>query len=277
MVASVKKEKKKKKRDRQAFLANKHDLYQRAVQEPEADTEFMDMVFRKKFGRDPILMREDFCGTGFLSKTWVEEKENRRAIGYDLDEATVQWGIENNLDKLDEDQRSRIELRIGDVLEAPKDPVDIVCAFNFSWWIFKEREQLLGYFKSVRESLGDDGAFVLDIYGGSEAYEEMEEEHEKDGFDYIWDQDKVCGISDHLLCHISFQFPDGSKMKNAFTYDWRRYGMQESQDILKDAGFSTVEAYWEGVDEDGDGDGNFTHETTAENTQAWIAYLVACV
>lgn len=270
-----KNKKKKKKRDRQAFLANKHDLYQKAVQEPEADTEFMEKVFRKKFKRSPILMREDFCGTGFLSATWVSEKEQRRAIGYDLDPDTVQWGIENNLSSLDSDQRSRIELRIADVLDAPDDPVDIVCAMNFSWWIFKKRKQLLEYFRSVRASFPEEGLFVLDMYGGSEAYEELEEEREKEEFNYIWDQEKVCGITDEVLCHISFHFPDGSKMKNAFTYDWRRYGMRETQEILEEAGFSSVEVYWEGTDEDGEGDGEFTLQTEAENTDAWIAYLVA--
>jgi hypothetical protein len=273
-VAGAKKNKKKKP-DRQAFLANKHDLYQRAVQEPEADIEFMEEIFRSKFKRDPILMREDFCGTGFLSATWVQHNPTYRAIGYDLDSDTVNWGVEHNLTKLDSEQRSRVDLRIANVLDAPNDPVDIVCAMNFSWWIFKQRQQLIEYFSSVRESLAGRGLFVLDIYGGKEAYEEMEEEHEKDGFDYIWDQDKICGISDEILCHISFHFPDGSKMKRAFTYDWRRYGMKESQDILMDAGFSSVEVYWEGTDEDGEGDGEFTLERQAENTDAWIAYLVA--
>ena len=267
--------KKKKKRDRQAFLANKHDLYQKAVQEPEADTEFMEKVFRDKFKHTPLVMREDFCGTGFLSATWVAEKKERRAIGYDLDPDTVKWGVENNLSDLDSDQRSRIELRIADVLDAPKEPVDIVCAMNFSWWIFKKRNQLLKYFRSVRSSLLDEGLFVLDMYGGSEAYEEMEEEREKEDFSYIWDQEKVCGITDEVLCHISFHFPDGSKMKKAFTYDWRRYGMRETQEILIDAGFSSVEVYWEGTDEDGEGDGEFTLQTEAENSEAWIAYLVA--
>jgi len=279
VVAEAKKNKKKKnkkkKPDRQAFLANKHDLYQRAVQEPSADNEFMSKLFAQKFQRDAIVMREDFCGTGLLSATWVEEDPKRKAIGYDLDVETVEWGIKNNLAKLDDEQRSRVDLRIADVLDAPKDPVDIICAMNFSWWIFKKRQELLEYFRSVRSSLHPEGLFILDIYGGKEAYEEMEEEHEKDGFDYIWDQDAVCGVSDEILCHISFHFPDGSKMKRAFTYDWRRYGMRESQEILLDAGFSKVEVYWEGVDDEGDGDGEFTLTTRAESTDAWIAYLVA--
>ena len=258
---------------------DRHALYQSAVQEPEADTRFMEEVFVANYDRRPILLREDFCGTGFLSATWVKEKSDRRAIGYDLDEPTVEWGMTHNVAPLTEEEQSRIQLKVADVLEAPLDPIDVVCAMNFSWWIFKKKEQLLDYFRSVRKSLTDEGVFVLDIYGGSEAYIEVEEEHDKelDGKDflYIWDQDKVCGISDEMLCHIHFKFKDGSAMKKAFTYDWRRYGMREAQDLLIDAGFGKVDVYWEGTDKDGDGNGEFTKETHAENTEAWIAYLVA--
>lgn len=270
-----KKNKKKKKRDREAFLANRHEMYQRSVQEPEADTRFFNEVFVKEFGREPEFLREDFCGTGFLSATWVEEKESRRAVGYDLDPDPVEWGKKNNLSKLNDEQRSRVDLRLSNVLDASDEKADVICALNFSWWIFKKRVELLEYFRMARSHLAEDGLFVLDMYGGSEAYEELEEEHEKDGFSYLWDQDKVCGITDEVICHISFHFPDGSKMKNAFTYDWRRYGMRETQEILADAGFSRVDVYWEGTDEDGEGDGEFTCLTEAENTEAWIAYIVA--
>ena len=268
--------KKKKKRDRQAFLANKHDLYQKAVQEPEADTEFMEKVFRDKFKHTPLVMREDFCGTGFLSATWVAEKKERRAIGYDLDPDTVNWGVENNLSDLDSDQRSRIELRIADVLDAPKEPVDIVCAMNFSWWIFKKRNQLLKYFRSVRSSLLDEGLFVLDMYGGSEAYEEMEEEREKEDFSYIWDQEKVCGITDEVLCHISFHFPDGSKIKRAFSYYWRLWTLPELQELLIEAGFQRVLVYWEGTDKKtGEGSGEYLPTEVGEADAGWICYLSA--
>ena len=51
--------------------------------------------------------------------------------------------------------------------------------------------------------------------------------------------------------------------------------MRETQEILVDAGFSRVDVYWEGVDEDDEGDGDFILTTEAENTESWIAYLVA--
>ena len=41
-----------------------------------------------------------------------------------------------------------------------------------------------------------------------------------------------------------------------------------------EAGFSRANAYWEGSDEEGEGDGVFTHQVKAENEEAWIAYVV---
>jgi len=65
-------------------------------------------------------------------------------------------------------------------------------------------------------------------------------------------------------------------MKEAFTYDWRLWGLTELRDILVDAGFSTVDCYWEGTDEDGEsGDGIFTKSETGDSCLSYIAYLVA--
>jgi len=40
-------------------------------------------------------------------------------------------------------------------------------------------------------------------------------------------------------------------------------------------GFSKVTVYWEGEDEDGEGNGIFTPEEQGEADLAWIAYIVA--
>jgi hypothetical protein len=49
----------------------------------------------------------------------------------------------------------------------------------------------------------------------------------------------------------------------------------ELRELLEEAGFATVRVYWEGEDEDGEGDGEFTEEATGEADPAWIAYVVA--
>lgn len=258
--------------------ADRHDLYQRSVQEPEADVAFMRESFQKEFGRDPKTMREDFCGTGFLSCTWVEAENDFQAFGVDLDPDPLQWGEVTNVAKLTEEQKKRVELIEGDALDIMPRKADVLCALNFSWWIFKTRKTLLEYFRAVYENIGEEGLFVLDIYGGPELTQLVEEEQEKDGFNYVWDQDYSDGITNELLTHIHFRFPDGSEMERAFSYDWRWWSIPETREALVDAGFKRAEVYWEGDDEDEDseeGNGEFTLEETAANSEAWIAYIVA--
>ena len=59
----------KKKQQRPQFsaaTADKHDLYQRSVQDPEIEIAFLQRVYRKTFGRTPLSLREDFCGTALF-------------------------------------------------------------------------------------------------------------------------------------------------------------------------------------------------------------------
>ena len=62
-----------------------------------------------------------------------------------------------------------------------------------------------------------------------------------------------------MLCHIHFSFPDGSKIKKAFTYDWRLWTLPEIRELLLEAGFQRATVYWEGTNEETEeGDGEFT-------------------
>ena len=78
-----------------------------------------------------------------------------------------------------------------------------------------------------------------------------------------------------IVCHIHFKFPDGSKIKRAFTYDWRLWTLPELRELLIEAGFAKVRVYWEGDDGDGGGNGEFKEHATGEPDLAWIAYIVA--
>ena len=78
-----------------------------------------------------------------------------------------------------------------------------------------------------------------------------------------------------MACYIHFEKPSGKRMKRAFAYDWRLWTILELREGLSEVGFVTTEVYWEGVDEEsGEGDGIFTLEENAENTESWIAYVV---
>ena len=59
------------------------------------------------------------------------------------------------------------------------------------------------------------------------------------------------------------------------TYDWRIWTLPELTEMLIEAGFKKATVYWEGTDENGEGNGVFTPTTEGEADAGWIAYIVA--
>ena len=258
-----------------AKTADKFVLYQKAVQSPESEVDICDRIYRKQYGQAPTLFREDFCGTALISCEWAKRRRANHAYGVDLHKPTLDYGRKHSLSQLSEEAAARVHLIEGNVRHVRRPKVHVVGAFNFSYFIFKHRNELVAYYTAVRKSLAPKGMFILDAYGGWEAQEEMTEETKHPGFTYVWDQAVYNPIDDHAVCHIHFKFPDGSKIKKAFSYDWRLWTLPELQEILTEAGFRRSTVYWQGTDEDGEGDGEFEPATLGEPDAAWIAYLVA--
>jgi SAM-dependent methyltransferase len=260
---------------RKASRVDRHELYERSVQNTDHEFDFLDAEFRRLRGRVAHLLREDFCGTAQMSCEWVRRRRNNRAVGVDIDPAVLQWSREHNLPKLTPSARSRVQLVQSDVRDNPATAVDIVIAMNFSYQIFATREALRGYFAQVRKGLVDDGVFFIDAFGGYDAFREMRERTEHRGFTYIWDQARYDPITGKMLCHIHFAFPDGSRLNKAFSYEWRLWTLPELQELLNEAGYSKVTVYWQGTDRNGEPDGVFKPATEGEADPAWIAFLSA--
>lgn len=258
-----------------AEQADLHDLYEQAVQAVDAEVEFLDETFRDLRGRDAISFREDFCGTASAACEWVRSRRDRYAIGVDNEPSVLEWGRKHRVGQLRKKDRPRVELLLDDVRTVETEPVDIVGAFNFSYYLFKTRDELRAYFSSVRETLNDDGIFFLDAFGGPEGISVQKEKTKLDGFTYIWDQAHFEPVTGRMVCHIHFKFPDGSKIKRAFTYDWRMWTLPEIRELLLEAGFRTARVYWEGEDEDGEGNGEYTESETGDPDPAWVSYIVA--
>lgn len=259
-----------------ASRVDRHDLYQKSVQDVGWEVGFLERVFRDIRGRSPLSLREDFCGTALAACEWVRRDARRTAIGVDLDTEVLDWGREHNLSKLSPAATKRIHLVQQDVLTVQTDPVDLLLAFNFSYWIFKDRATLRQYFRRAREALKQDGLFMIDAYGGSDAYLEMRERDDLGRFTYIWDQADYDPVSGDTTCHIHFAFPDGSRLNRAFTYHWRLWTLPELRELLSEAGFSAISVFLEGTDpETGEGTGEFELVERGEADPAWIAYLVA--
>jgi len=258
-----------------AERADRHVLYQQTVQCVEAEIDFVDETFRELRGRKPKWLREDFCGTANTACEWVRRRRTNHAIAVDVDADVLAWGRENNVASLGSGAQ-RIELVQENVLDVRSPPVDIVLAMNFSYWLFEDRPTMRGYFERVRHALVDDGIFFLDAYGGSESFEEVKDRHKYDGYTYIWEQESYNPIDGHMVCHIHFHFPDGSKLKKAFSYEWRLWTLPELRELLDEAGFRRVTVYWEGTDEEtGEGNGEFEPAEVGDADPAWITYIVA--
>ncbi|KAH9321709.1 hypothetical protein KI387_016348, partial [Taxus chinensis] len=98
---------------------SKFDLYQRSVQSPKGDISYMQKFFWTYIGgRSPLHLREDFCGTAFLSAEWLRSDPRRTVVGVDLDVEALKWGLKNNVDKVGVDAYSRICLFNGNVLHS---------------------------------------------------------------------------------------------------------------------------------------------------------------
>jgi SAM-dependent methyltransferase len=260
---------------RMADLADRHELYEASVQSVDHEVEFLAAAFTELTGRKALKLREDFCGTAAAACEWVRGHRRREAVAVDIDPQVLDWGREHHVAKLKPKQRARLRLIEGDVRTADTGVADIAVAFNFSWWTFKTRQELLSYFRTVHAALAEDGMFVLDIYGGSDAYDEQEEETDYGLFTYVWDQHGFDPISARYICYIHFRFPDGSELPRAFSYDWRLWTLPELRELLAEAGFARSVVYWQGEDEEGEPSGEFSIVERGEADPAWIAYVAA--
>jgi cyclopropane fatty-acyl-phospholipid synthase-like methyltransferase len=253
--------------------ADKHLLYQESVQDTETEAAYLTRVFKKLRGRPAESLREDFCGTALLCAEWVKKKD-RTALGIDLDQGVLDWGKERHLAEIDE-PGNKVTLLRQDVRKKVKGAFDVTVALNFSYFVFRTRDELRGYFAGVRSSMKKDGLFFIDAYGGNESCRVGRESRRVKGFTYVWDQAEVDPIDNGVVNHIHFKFKDGSKMQKAFTYVWRLWTLPELRELLAEAGFSRSTVYWEDADDDGEGTGVFRPKAHAEQEQAWVAYIVA--
>ncbi|HVI03870.1 MAG TPA: class I SAM-dependent methyltransferase [Enhygromyxa sp.] len=272
-----------------ASRADIHALYQSSVQSCEADCELFADIYEQLRNAAPLVLREDFCGTALLSTTWCLVDPEHRAIGVDLDKPTLDWAREHNVEPNAKQLGDRLTLVQGDVLEVSGlERADLIAALNFSFCIFKQRDELARYFGRCHDGLAEGGLLFLELFGGLKAIDTDEEIRELDDFTYVWEQESFNPITNDIVCHIHFRFPDKSKIERAFTYRWRLWSIPELRDLLYEAGFRKVRVYWELVEEEDDDDdddddddgmlsgtGEYEEVEEAEQQDSWLVYVVA--
>ena len=137
----------------QAEQRDLYDLYEAAVQDPEGDVALLQRMYRTYYDREPHLLREDFCGTAALCCAWVKADAENRAYGIDIDPGPLAWCRKKSFPKLGPELTPRVTLLEGDVREVKHEAVDVTVGFNFSYFIFSERADLLVYFRHAYETL----------------------------------------------------------------------------------------------------------------------------
>ncbi len=261
---------------------DKYYHYHASVQSTEFEAEFLIKTFLEIRGSLPKSIREDFCGTYALSCELAKMKEFQSILpelkiyGVDIDPEPLEYGKKHYFSELTEEQKQVITIKEENVLTGQLPKAQLAFAFNFSYFIFKERAILKEYFQNFFNSLESDGVLVLDCFGGSKCYEENEEEteYEDENFSYFWDQDSYSPVTNHAQFYIHFQRKGEAKREKVFSYDWRMWSIPEIKEILAEVGFKESYVYWEGTDEDGEGDGNFSRTDVGEECESWVSYIV---
>ena len=101
-----------------AKKADRHDLYQRSVQNVVSEIDMIDKTFKSLTGRKAFTLREDFCGTANTSCEWIRRRVKNTAFGVDLDQEVLNWGNLQNVSCLPTTLEKRIKLINEDVLKA---------------------------------------------------------------------------------------------------------------------------------------------------------------
>ncbi|KAG9394877.1 methyltransferase [Carpediemonas membranifera] len=269
------------------------DMYEAAVQSPSVDVDAIVRICDEELAMTPQSLKEDFSGTGYISATFLEQFPNAIAVGLDLDEVSMKHGRRKHF-QANSQLDSRMTFVKQDVLNPstkamPVDRFSVIFGGNYSFFVFKKRTMLLDYFKTARSMLDETGSvFILEVMGGPNCQIIAEDEPrgcEVDGvdFDFIWRQSNYNPVTNELMAHIDFEFPDGSSISPAFSYDWRFWSVPEIREAMEEAGFSRTVVYWASLYEefeDGLTADHYSRTTDGrgiDQAEAWLAYVVGVV
>ena len=220
---------------------DRHELYELCVQSPPELVRQLTVIH----GGTPRVLGEDFCGTAAVSVEWTRQVDGGRAIAVDHDDATLARNPRHDA----------IEVVSGDVVrdtDATRHAADVIWAGNFSIGELHTRQDLLAYLGHARSRLKPGGLFACDLYGGESAYASgsFDVEHAlPDGrvVVYTWEQRSADPLTGRVRNAMHFEVRRAGAieqtLRDAFTYDWRLWGVPELRDALAEAGFTAVAVY----------------------------------
>ena len=262
---------------------DKYFYYTQSVQSAPHDAELLWKMYRKSrpqkqaSSSDPVILQEDFCGTAALCYEWAALDSRCHAVGIDLDRKALEWGKAHHTEEHSDDVEQRVTTICGDVLADHHIRPNVISAMNFSYFFIEERHKMLEYFRSSRNALQKEGLLVLDCFGGP-AYQNAHLDKRvnvEEKFTYWWEVESFDALSHKMTCHLHYQRRGEAQRMRVFSYHWRQWSVPEITDILREAGFASIEYWSEGLDKKGDGDGKYHPVKEEKNCEAWVCYIVA--
>mmetsp|Transcript_21860 Transcript_21860/g.37678 ORF Transcript_21860/g.37678 Transcript_21860/m.37678 type:complete len:364 (-) Transcript_21860:978-2069(-) len=257
---------------------DKYICYERSVNAPQADLNFIIKAYRIAYHKKPITLREDFCGTAALLCQFVASDVERTGYGVDNDQDVLQWAKQNGSLAKNPNIQDRVHLVWGDSFrDTLEQPVDVVVAFNYALCFSHTRTRLLEYLRNAFKGLDKKcGMFVADLYGGTSSYvQNKTSKREFPEFTYIWEQISYDFASNIASNALSFKFPDGSMMKRVFTYQFRLWTLRDIEEALYEVGFTSV-TFWVAESDDNGTIGEFTERKEIRgDIETFNAFIVA--
>jgi hypothetical protein len=237
---------------------DRFDCYELCVQSPR----HVVGLLRRVHGGEPVVLREDFCGTAAICRRWVEEGRRAgqrwRAVGVDMDAAVIDRA---RRECLSEGSAEAIRLECANVLDVGEHDwggCDVIFVGNFSIGYIHDRGALLRYLRASRERLSrgnagfGGGIMVADLYDGSGKYAigSITRLHPGRGHEtvrYTWEHRAADALTGMVTNAIHFQVEiEGeavARYPDAFTYHWRLWSIPELREAMLEAGFATTEVY----------------------------------
>jgi len=240
-------------RGRGRHAVDRYDLYERCVQAPAIMARFLRAVH----GGAPRTLREDFCGTGAVSRAWVQNSppgpQTSRAVCVDIDAGVLAAAQERALQANVASHVAFIKAdAIGPAVGAEAGSADIVLVGNFSIGYIGTRRMLLNYMQMSRQRLRPGGIFVCDTYGGASAFKPGGFERRvvlEDGslVSFAWERVACDPLRGTVENAASFRILRAGQVEHefprAFTYRWRLWSIAELREALEEAGFVSTEVH----------------------------------
>jgi hypothetical protein len=235
---------------------DRFECYELCVQSPR----HVVSMLRAVHGGEPVVLREDFCGSAAVARRWAMEgltrRDSSRAVCTDLDKAALDraagWAAEERV-------ADRLDLRCVDsITGADEEPADIVFVGNFSIGYCHTRAELVAYLRRslarLKRGGGGFGGGVLacDTYGGAGQWTlgSLERTHMGRGREvirYHWRHEEADPTTGMVTNSISFRvIVDGelaADLPRAFVYRWRLWSIAELRDAMLEVGFASTAVY----------------------------------